>query len=219
MPLTPETIAAKPYNQCISCDKRGVICDGPNVISMSVERFCEWCRDFKEFRGWSNAKLSEVSRVSKTTVDRVVSGRITGLNCETISALTCALVYGSVPEGDSWGKYPCPLAIGVSAESPAEKLQQDYELLLRQSEAQAKSDREKIDYLKQQIAVKDDQLKTRDHHLEQRANFIYRKDRVITVLAALLGVSVLLILAALTVDMFNPNIGFFWMEQMATLVG
>ena len=102
MPFSPETIAMKPYNQCIKCEYLGVKCDGPNVIAMSKERFCEWCRERKEFLGWSNAKVSEVACVSKTTIERIMSGKVAGLNGETISAVTCALVYGYACAQSSW---------------------------------------------------------------------------------------------------------------------
>lgn len=215
MPFTPETIAVKPYNQCIKCDYLGVKCDGPNVIAMSKERYCEWCRQLKEERGWSNAKLAEVSGVSKATIDKMMTNRITGLNGETISTVTCALVYGhACPEGN-WGKFPCAMVAPDSAPEGCPKCAE----LKRQLDFHTKNDREKIDFLKQQIAFKEDQIRTKDKHLEERANFIYRKDRIITILSVLLGISVLLIIGALLIDMFNPNVGFFWVERMASLVG
>lgn len=205
MPFTPETIAIKPYNQCIKCAHIGIKCDGPNVVAMSKERFCEWCRQRKEELGWSNAKLAEIAEVSKPTVDRILSGKIPGLNAETMSTITCALVYGHACPNDNWGKYPCAMAA----------MKQDGECpgcagLKEQFRQQEENNRGKIDYLKQQVAFKEDQMKTKDHQLEERASFIHRKDRIITILSVLLGISVLLIIAALMIDAVNPNVGFFW---------
>ena len=213
MPFTPETIAVKPYNQCIKCDYLGVKCDGPNVIAMSKERFCEWCRQLKEERGWSNAKLAEVAEVSKATIDKMMSNRVTGLNGETISTVTCALVYGHACPDGNWGKFPCAM---VAPGDTADECPKCAELRL-QLEQQTKNDREKIDFLKQQVAFKEEQMLTKDKQLEQRANFLYRKDRIITIMAVLLGVSVLAIISALFIDLFNPNVGFFWLEHMAVL--
>lgn len=205
MPFTPETIALKPYNKCIRCEHLGVKCDGPNVIAMSKERFCEWCRQLKDEKGWSNATLAEASGLSKATIDKIMANRATGLNGETISTITCALIYGhACPEGN-WGRNPCAMVAPDSSPNGCPNCED----LRKRLDEQAKNDREKIDYLKQQIAVKDEQIKTKDHHLSERANFIHRKDRVITILSVLLGVSVLLIIGALLVDMFNPNIDFF----------
>lgn len=210
MPFSPETIAVKPYNKCIKCDYLGVKCDGPNVIAMSKERFCEWCRQLKEERGWSNAKLAEVAEISKTTIDKMMTGRVAGLNGETISTVTCALIYGYACPDDNWGQFPCAMV--------PEDLPKDCPRcadLQQQLEAQSKNDREKIDFLKQQIAFKEDQMRTKDKHLDERASFLHRKDRIIAILSVLLGVSVLLIFAALFVDLLNPDIGFFWIKHMA----
>ena len=222
MPFTPETIAVKPYNQCIKCDYLGTKCDGPNVIAMSKERYCEWCRQLKEERGWSNAKLAEISGVSKATIDKMMTNRITGLNGETISSVTCALVYGHADPDGSWGKFPCAM---VAPDDTPDECPKCAELRLHMDQ-QSKNDREKIDFLKQQIAFKesqmlekDAQIRSKDERLQERADFIYRKDRVITILSILLGVSVLLIIAALFVDMVNPNVGFFWVKQMAAAAG
>lgn len=222
MPFTPETIAVKPYNKCIKCDYLGTKCDGPNVIAMSKERYCEWCRQLKEEKGWSNAKLAEVSGISKATIDKMMTNRITGLNGETISTVTCALVYGySCPDGN-WGKFPCAMEAPEDAPEGCPKCAD----LKRQLDFQTANDREKIDHLKKQVAFaesqlleKDAQIRSKDERLQERADFIYRKDRVITILSVLLGISVLLIIGALLIDMFNPNVGFFWVERMAALVG
>ena len=220
MPFTPETIAVKPYNQCIKCDYLGTKCDGPNVIAMSKDRYCEWCRQLKEERGWSNAKLAEVSGVSKATIDKMMTNRITGLNGETISSVTCALVYGyAEPEGN-WGRFPCAMVAPNTAPDGCPKCEE----LRKQMETQLSSDREKIDHLKKQVSFaesqlmeKDKQICSKDDRLKERASFMRQKDRVITILSVLLGLSVLLIIGALLIDLFNPNIGFFWLEHMAAV--
>lgn len=210
MPFSPETIAVKPYNQCINCEHIGVKCDGPNVIAMSKDRFCEWCRQRKEHLGWSNAKLAEVSGLSKGTIDKMMTGKVTGLNGETISTVTCALVYGhSCPE-ETWGKYPCAMAaMKNEGECPGCAGLKD------QLQKQQEDSRGKIDYLKHQVAFKEDQMKTKDRQLAERADFIHRKDRIITILSVLLGISVLLIIAALMIDAMNPNVGFFWRTALS----
>ena len=215
MPFTPATIEEKKYNYCIRCEHIGTKCDGPNVISMDLTRFCEWCKLRKEELGWSIDKLAEVSGVGRATVAKIISGKITGLNGETISAITCALVYGYNPNGKGWGRYPCAM-IALEYEQAAD-IKQPCPDCARHIEQQ-KSDREKIEFLKRQIEFKEAQMLAKDKQLEDRAWFIRRKDRMIVTLAILLGVCVLLIIAALAADRLNPDIGFFWREALSAFV-
>lgn len=217
MPYSPETIAVKPYNKCIKCDYLGVKCDGPNVIAMSKERFCEWCRQLKEERGWSNAKLAEVAEISKATIDKMMSGRVAGLNGETISTVACALIYGYACPDGNWGQFPCAMVAPDITPDGCPKCEE----FRKQLETQSTSDRGKIDFLKKQLAfaenqilAKDAQIQSKDERLAERKDFIYRKDRIIAILGALLGLCVLIIIGALVVDMLDPNIGFFWVERM-----
>lgn len=215
MPFTPATIEEKKYNYCIRCEHIGTRCDGPNVISMDLARFCEWCRLRKEELGWSIDKLTEVSGVGRATVAKIMSGKITGLNGETISAITCALVYGYNPNGNGWGKYPC--AMMALEYEQAQNSKEPCQDCARHME-QHKSDREKIEFLKRQIEFKESQMVAKDKQLEDRAWFIKRKDRMIVVLAILLGISVFLIIAALIVDRLDPSVGFFWRQALAAVI-
>ena len=214
MPFTPETITSKPNNQCIRCDNLGVICDGPNAASMSNERFCEWCKLRKNELGWSNQKLADVTGLSKTTIDRIMTGKITGLNGETINILSCALVYGYNSSGNSWGKFPCPLSANAP-DDDAKALREENARLLLQLKQQADNDRSKIDHLKRQIDFDEDQLRKKDKLLDDRSSFMRRKDRIITILSILLGITVFLIPAALMIDAMNPNVGFFWRTALS----
>ena len=80
----------------------------------------------------------------------------------------------------------------------------------------------KIDFLVAQLSGKDEQLKAKDQQiqdrgklLDERRDFIYRKDKTIALLGVLLAVCVVLIFAALVIDVTNPNMGFFWLDDMA----
>ena len=220
MPFTAETIQTKTYNQCIICENLGVSCDGPNMAAMTMERFCEWCKLRKEQLGWSNAKLAEVSGCSKGTIDRLVSGLATGINAETKSRIACALIYQK-PYEVSWGKYPCTLALqSDSSANLAEMdgLRSQVALMEKQLHQQSENDRTKIEHLKEENEFYKSQMITKDKQLEDRAWFIKRKDRMIVILAILLGISVFLIFAGLIVDRLNPNVGFFWREALAAFI-
>ncbi|MBQ7908470.1 MAG: hypothetical protein IJ311_03120 [Elusimicrobiaceae bacterium] len=91
----------KPYNKCIACPNLGVRCDGPNFLAMSGERWVEWCKIRKDYLKWSNQYLSDISGISKPTVDRILSGHGGDIRNSTMEAITKALVNGT------WGQFPC----------------------------------------------------------------------------------------------------------------
>ena len=213
MPFTPQTLEEKPYNACVTCAHIGKNCDGPNFLAMATERWCEWCHLRKDYLNWTNAIIAEKAGISKISVDRIMSGNVKDLRNTTMQAVTKALVNGS------WGQYPCAMASvpekeTVYVDNPAiidqcKKLQatldnRDAEHRKETAELLAREQRQK-EFLRDQIASK-------DHLLEQRYAFIKRKDRIIALLGTLLGVCLLVIIAALIIDGLNPDIGFFWVK-------
>ena len=165
MPFSPETLEEKPYNICISCSRIGQSCDGPNFLAMSVDRWCEWCRHRRDYLKWKNTTLAEKSGVSKISIDRIMSGDMKDLRITTMQAVTRALVNGS------WGQSPCVLVTETEKEiyvdnpviiaqcqhlqNTLDTLSAEYmtELAFVREEAQ-----EKIDFLREQIAIKDKQI-------------------------------------------------------------
>lgn len=216
-----KTSENKSYNKCITCEALGVSCDGPNLTAVSTERFCEWCRLRKEHLGWSNAKLIEISGVSKSTVDRVIAGTAQGIYGETKSRIACALIYGVSSDGNAWGQHPCAMAAGEGNLS-AEQYRQELDALKEQYEKRiaelTENDRGKIDFLKQQVEFNENQMKEKDILLKERGDFLRAKDRIIALLASLLGLSVFVIVIALLIDMMNPSVGFFWRETLAAMI-
>lgn len=190
MPFSPQPIEEKPYNKCINCEHIGKICDGPNFLAMSIERWAEWCKTRKNYLDWTNEELSEKSRIAKTTVDKILSGHSKDIRITTMQQMTRALVNGS------WGKYPCSMAIGA-----------DTDEVLHEKCTQLAS---KVIYLKEQIAFKEKQMESKDELLRENLSFFKRKNKIITVLAVLLGIFVAIVIAALVADVMLPNVGFFW---------
>ena len=81
-------------------------------------------------------------------------------------------------------------------------------------EAEIKADAQgKIDYLKDRVEYLQGRLDRADKLIDERKAFILRKDRIISILSLLLAICLLVIIAALIVDVYNPNIGFFWLEE------
>lgn len=190
MPFSPQTIEEKPYNKCINCEHIGKTCDGPNFLAMSIERWAEWCKIRKNYLDWTNEELSEKSGIAKATVDKILSGHSKDIRITTMQQMTRTLVNGS------WGKYPCSMAIGV-----------DTDEVLREKCNQLAS---KVIYLKEQISFTEKQLESKDELLRENFSFFKRKNKIITVLATLLGIFVSIVIAALVADAMLPNVGFFW---------
>ena len=178
MPFSPETLDEKPHNICISCPKIGKICDGPNFLAMPIERWCEWCHLRRDFLNWKNSTIAEKAGVSKISVDRIMAGDVKDLRITTMQAVTKALVNGV------WGQSPCILVTETDKEiyvdnpvivAQCQHLQNTLDNLSDYYKTEVAAVREdaqkKIDFLRDQLAIKDKQI-------EWMQSFIHQKDRV-----------------------------------------
>lgn len=177
MPFSPETLEEKPYNICISCSRIGQSCDGPNFLAMSVDRWCEWCHLRKDFLGWKNATLSEKSGVSRMSIDRIMAGDVKDLRITTMQAVTKALVNGS------WGQSPCVLVTESEKEiyvdnpviiAQCQHLQSTLDTISEEYKTEMAAVREeskkKIDFLREQVAIKDKQIEWMHSLIQLKAN-------------------------------------------------
>jgi transcriptional regulator with XRE-family HTH domain len=162
MPFSPETLEEKPYNICISCPKIGQTCDGPNFLAMTVERWCEWCRLRRDHLKWKNQFVADKAGVSKVSVDRIMNGDSKDLRITTMQAVTKALVNGT------WGQSPCVLVTENEKEiyvdnpvivAQCQHLQNTLDTLSAEYKAEVVAIRaeaqKKIDFLRDQITIKD----------------------------------------------------------------
>lgn len=196
MPLSQKSLETKPYNVCIDCAHIGINCDGPNFLAMSTERWCEWCHLRKEYLDWTNAEIAERAGISKISVDRVMSGNVKDIRVTTMQAITRALVDGS------WGQYPCAMASEEKEVVDNPAIVEQCKHLQAELAQLREYDEGRIEYLKEQ-------LRDRDKLLAARFKLILSRDRVIRILAILLGVAVVAIIGVLLLDLLNPHIGFF----------
>lgn len=204
MPFSPETLEEKPYNRCIKCPHIGVRCDGPNFLAMSPDRRSEWCRIRKEYLGFTNLYIAEQGGISEMSVARFMSGNNKDMRISTLVEIFRVLVNGT------WGQYPCAMA--------EDQEPKDCASCKRIQDAQSDSQK-KIDFLRQQVAFKEEQMRIKDKQLAERTDFLRRKDRINVILSVLLGISVLAIIAALAIDAANPDLGFFWRTAMSAFAG
>lgn len=161
MPFSPETLEEKPYNICVSCSRIGQTCDGPNFLAMSVDRWCEWCKLRRDYLEWKNATIAEKSGVSKITIDRIMYGDTKDLRITTMQAVTKALVNGA------WGQSPCVLVTENEKEiyvdnpviiAQCQRLQNSLDSLSEEVVAIRAEAQKKIDFLRDQVAIKDRQI-------------------------------------------------------------
>ena len=177
MPFSPDTLEEKPYNICISCSRIGQTCDGPNFLAMSVERWCEWCHLRRDFLGWKNSTIAEKSGVSKISIDRIMSGDVKDLRITTMQAVTKALVNGT------WGQSPCVLVTENEKEiyvdnpviiAQCQHLQNSLDALSEEYKAERAAIREeaqkKIDFLREQVIIKDKHIELLHSLFQQKAN-------------------------------------------------
>ena len=194
--LSPKNFDKKPYDVCLACTHIGKNCDGPNFLAMSTERWCEWCHLRKEYLGWTNEHIANLAEISTISVNRVMAGNVKDMRVSTMQAITKALVNGT------WGQYPC----AMSEFGEKETVYVDNPSLV----AKVEDDIKKIDFLREQIEFKEKQMDSKDQLLRERYDFLKRKDKIITLLASLLGVAIAVIISALVIDALHMDLGFFW---------
>lgn len=184
-------------------------------------------KQVREEKGYSLQKILDMTlasggNISMTTVRRVFADGSEDQNFryeDTIQPIASALLAVEAVNA--------PLETEADAELQAlrslvrlknviiEEMSVDAEKV-RQRENEIKEDaQKKINYLKEQIAFKEERIRQQDKLLDERRDFIYRKDRIIAALAIALALSLLVIIGALVVDKINPDMGFFWLNDMA----
>lgn len=177
MPFSTETLEEKPYNVCISCPRIGQTCDGPNFLAMPIERFCEWCRLRRDYLGWKNQFVADKAGVSRISVDRIMAGDSKDLRITTMQAVAKALVNGT------WGQSPCVLVTETEKE-----IYVDNPVIVAQcKQLQIKLDELSVEYKKESAAIREEaqhkidflleQVKIKDKHIELLHNLLSHRDK------------------------------------------
>lgn len=181
------------YNECLSCPKLGVSCDGPNFVAMTAHELLEWCKARKQILHLSNAKLAILANTPKGTIDRLFAGEHDDFKYETMRPLVHALVGGEI------GENPCPAPLD------SEKLEK--------AEEENNRLREHIKQIEQKHENEIDELKAEHkedvHFLRGQ---VYNKNTAIIILAVLLGIALAVIITALAIDYTDRSVGFFWLD-------
>lgn len=188
------------YSECLTCPKLGISCDGPNFAVMPADELLKWCRKRKENLRLSNAQLAEMSGVPKGTIDRLLSSTAGAFNFETIRPLLRALI------GGNFNGNPCG--------DPPEQAQKNYEEMIEFLQRENQRLRDHVTEARANYQKTIDQM-----HAEAESHDIFLRGQIkdqkisIIILATVMALALGTIITALVIDMFNPNIGFFWLDS------
>lgn len=121
--------------KCITCEKLGVSCGGPNFLLMTSQEVVEWCKARKVFLKMTREKLAELTGVPMGTLNRFFAGKNSYFYFETVRPIIKILV------SDAWSVDNCLInqnqqqaAPDLSLVAKIEALELENEILKREKE-------------------------------------------------------------------------------------
>lgn len=196
------------YKDCLQCKQLGNGCDGPNLLFLSTPELGQWLNELRKQRGISYDKTSLDAGASKTAVYNLLKETPEDGTHPECRIDTARMVAKTLIGGDSEDN-PCG---NVSNSEKAA-----YEERIRQLEHDIEWQKEKAGIIeKENTDLKTLVANTNKRHTESQQFMrgqIRDKNKAILTLSLLLGVCVLLIIAALVIDNTNPDVGFFWLRS------
>ena len=195
------------YEKCLTCSDLGAACDGPNFLAMDTVEMGHWCNEKrKQIPGMTYDKVAAETGISKSAVFGFLNGTHSDYRIETIRPIVKLII------GGKWDDNACGNL------SNSEKAQ--YESQILQYQQKIETYEKNIAFLKDQVSFKENQMHEKDKLLAERGIFIAergafmkRKDRIIAILAVLLGITLAVIITMLIIDAMSPDVGFFWRAQ------
>lgn len=187
------------YEKCLTCNDLGLNCDGPNFLAMETAELGQWCNDKrKHIPGMTYDRIAAETGISKSAVYGFLTGAHADYRIETIRPIVKLIV------GGKWDDNPCGNL------SNSEKAQ--YEANLQNLSNEIKWRDDKIQHILSENNTLREHLADTNKIVNERYEFIKRKDRFILWLAVLLGITLVIIFGTLIIDRLNPDIGFFWLK-------
>ena len=196
-----ETPVDSTHEGCSQCNFAETLCIGA-ILNLSFEDRIALYNQLKKASGLSNASIAKETGMSEMSMSRFFGGHTKDTKVSTLFDVLRVLLKKPLVS--------CTFS-GVSRVSDencigCKKLQDIIE-----------ADKEKITYLREQIAFDEDQLMKKDIVIQEQTDFMHRKDRIISILIIALGVAVLLIMAALVVDLLYHDLGFFFRTSLSAV--
>ena len=84
------------FDKCIKCNRMGESCV-PNLMLLPFADLIQWCNKRQSYLGWTNKKLSEISKVPDGTLSRIKAGE-DDCKYSTMKNLLIALIGGTTDE-------------------------------------------------------------------------------------------------------------------------
>lgn len=188
------------YEKCLTCGDLGKACDGPNFLAMETTEMGQWCNDKrKQIPGMTYDKIAAETGISKSAVYGFLNGTHSDYRIETIRQIIKLII------GGRWDDNPCGNL------SNSEKAQYEENARHLASEIQWRDD--KIQHLISENKTLHEHADHMSRIVNDRYEFLQRKDKIMRMLGVLLFLAVATIIAALVIDGLNPNIGFFWLDK------
>lgn len=214
------------YSECVRCQKLGRECDGPNFCAMPPQELIAWCKERKKHMGLTNAKLAELTGMSQGTIDSLLANTHADFKFGTISPLLRVLV------GGSWLGDPCADPTGTASAELMDKIRAlESEIIhkdktIRDREEQIAAMTTLITNTNARYTKQTEELRAmiKDQNERHTKSQDFLRDQLrgrntaVIILSVLLGICVLLIIGALVIDRLNPDIGFFWLDDLARLI-
>lgn len=195
------------FEKCITCDHVSGCPHSPRFYMLSPPEVIDWCRKRKKFLGLSNEDIADMSGLPHGTVSRLLGGNYADYKHTTIQPLLRSLT------GDGLGELPCPttqpevtelMEKYSKARARIEFLETHYQEDMQRIRT---DDQRQIDHLNAEIADFKEELDFK----RQQLRAAHRGRIIMTVLCFLL---LLIIITALIIDSVNPDVGFFWIDEL-----
>ena len=189
---------------CLECTHAGRDCI-PYLMTLSQADLLAWCKHRKDALNLTSDHLARRSNVPKSTVDRILSPKNTDCRFTTMQPIICTLTGCSAEELDCDN-------VERPNETLSEKLKSQEEIV---KHLEAENARQAEYITKLHTMAKEDIERAKS---EESVSIEYMKKKeksyihMIYGISAALVLAVVLILAALLVDKFNSDIGFFWLK-------
>lgn len=189
---------------CLECTHAGRDCI-PYLMTLSQADLLTWCKARKDALKVTSDYISQHSNVPKSTVDRILSPKNTDCRFTTMQPIICTLT------GCSAGELDCD-NVERPDEIMTEKLAAQEEIVKHLEDENARQ----AEYITKLHTMAKEDIERAKSEETVSIEYMKKKEksyiRLIYGISAALVLAVVLILAALLVDKFNSDIGFFWLK-------
>ena len=178
------------YEECITCEKLGTKCDGPNFMLMSTMDIVDWIDRYQHVHHITNSELAEMSAVPKGTIDGIKARKRTDIRHETLRPILRALMGGENLGG------PCPgtdekTATGLETENKS---------------------------LKHDLQLAEKLIDHQEREIKRCTKGLKEQTVAIGVLIASCAIIFIALIAYLMLDMENHNAGFIRETHISPMV-